>query len=104
MLPDPMDRRHGDGSYFRMGVQLGLIWAIFTKPLDLPGCLLLLLLIIVVLVVGTLVALFEWWLVPAGLVVLAVVLIREQRRIEQGLSGNNGKASGQRKGRQPTRR
>lgn len=97
MLPDPMDRRHGDGSYFRMGVQLSLIWAIFTKPLDLLGCLLLLLIIIVGLVVAAIVSLLEWWLVPVSLVVLAVVLIREQRRMEQGLSGNNGESSGQRK-------
>ncbi len=100
MLPDPRDRRYGTGYWFLQGLQIGLIWAIFTKPLELLaclGCLLLLLIIIVVLVVGTIVSLLEWWLVPVGLAVLALVLIREQLRIERGLSGRGGEAPGKRK-------
>lgn len=78
---------------------LGLGWAALTRPLELLaclGCLLLLAVIISLVAVAAVVSLFEWWLVPIGLVVLVVILVREQLKIERARSGesSNGARTG----------
>ncbi|MBE0608319.1 MAG: hypothetical protein IH609_02995 [Dehalococcoidia bacterium] len=95
------------GDAFWWGATLALFWAALTRPFHLLaclGCLVLLALLIAFLVVATVVALFEWWLVPIGFAVLALVLVREQLRIQRGVAEGGGGPPGNARGRRTTRR
>jgi peptidoglycan/LPS O-acetylase OafA/YrhL len=92
---------------FWWGATLALFWAALTRPWQLLaclGCLVLMALLIALFVVATVVALFEWWLAPIGLAVLALVLVREQLRIERRVARGEGGPPDGGRGKPTTRR